>query len=109
MKTRLLIIVGIALVLSLIISYVAYPATQSTLDETEFLEIKNNMESLGYHICDVSLKENKITLTLNWIFEGTEHEKIILSQIPSNVNYHIKYDDSYSDYFISEESVHSCE
>lgn len=78
------------------------------LDETEFLQIKNNMENVGYHICDIQLEENKILIVLNWIFEDSEPEKMILSQIPANVSYEIKYLDEYSDYFISKESVFAC-
>lgn len=79
------------------------------LDETEFLQIKNNMENVGYHICDIQLEENKILISLNWIFEDSEPEKMILSQIPSNVSYEIKYLDEYSDYFLSKESLFACD
>lgn len=85
------------------------PFPEYQLDETEFLQIKNNMENVGYHICDIQLEENKILIVLNWIFEDSEPEKMILSQIPSNVNYEIKYLDEYSDYFISKESIFACE
>ena len=79
------------------------------LEETEFLQIKNNMENIGYHICNIQLEENKILIVLNWIFEGSELEKMILSQIPSNVSYEIKYLGGYTDYFITKESVFPCE
>ena len=86
-----------------------YPESSLSEDETEFLQIKNNMENVGYDICDIQLKEGKIFIHLMWIFEGSDAEKKIVSKIPSDVDYEIIYHEGYSDYFINLESKYDCQ
>lgn len=80
-----------------------------SLLETQFEEIKYDIEQTGYDICNIKLEENKIIIDLNWIFKDSPEEKEIISKIPSFVNYQIVYYDGYTDYFIGEDTANTCE
>ncbi len=82
---------------------------ESTIFESQFEEIKSNIEKTEYGICDIRLEENKIILDLHKFFEGSDPEKQIISQIPSSVDYEIVYYDGYSDYFIGPDTFHTCD
>ncbi len=77
--------------------------------ETQFADIRNNIEDIGYDVCNIRLEENTIIIDLNWIFEGTEKEKKIISKIPSDADYKIIYHEGYTDYFINTETGHECD
>lgn len=80
-----------------------------SLLETQFNEIKHQIQQTGYSICNIKLEENKIIIDLNWIFEGSDAEKKIISKIPPSINYEIIYHEGYTDYFINTITGHECD
>lgn len=68
------------------------------LSKKSFEEIKNDIEKTEYGICGIEIKQNKIIIHLNWIFEGSEQEHEIISKIPDDINYQIIYYDDYVDF-----------
>lgn len=60
-----------------------------------FQEIINDIEKLEYGICGIEVKQNKIVIHLNWIFEDTKQEQEIISKIPNDIDYQIIYYDDY--------------
>lgn len=79
------------------------------LSNTQFEEIKNDIESTGYDICDIRIENDKIIIDLHKFFKDSEPKKKIISKIPSNVNYEIIYHEGYSDYSINTMTSHECE
>ena len=77
--------------------------------ESQFEEIKSNIEKTQYDICDIRLEDNKIIVDLHKFFKESEPEKMIISKIPSNVDYEIIYHEGYSDYFIGSDTTNTCD
>lgn len=92
-----------------VIENMSEPLTNINISESQFEEIKSDIEKTEYDICDIRLEDNKIIIDLHKFFKGSEPENKIISKIPSNVDYEIFYYDGYSDYFINTITAHTCD
>jgi hypothetical protein len=93
----------------MVIENMSEPLISTNISESQFEEIKSNIEKTEYDVCDIRLEDNKIVIDLHKFFEGSEPENKIISKIPSNVDYEIFYYDGYSDYFINTITAHTCD